>query len=164
MSYVYLPETARYACAALLISDGPLPFASIVQRCLQASMRYTTSELRAALVGLKRADLAMQSPSTLDWYMTESGRSHWLKDHQRCTATPHTPPPAPLVGSERQIKPIEHDPSLRTRSIVRLASPADRLPMVYRDGALDCRDLPRVQLGWRIWPDGRRERADGEPS
>jgi hypothetical protein len=164
MSYVYLPDTARYACAALLFSDGPLLFPCIVQRSLRASMRFTPGELRAALVGLKRADLATQSPSTLDWCMTESGRSYWLKDHQRCTAIPHTPPPAPLVASERQLKPIEQDPSLRTRSIVRLASPADRLPMVYRDGALDCRDLPRVQLGWRIWPDGRRERADGDPS
>jgi hypothetical protein len=34
----------------------------------------------------------------------------------------------------------------------------DRLPMTYRPGALDADSLPRVHGGWRIWPDGRKEK------
>lgn len=33
----------------------------------------------------------------------------------------------------------------------------ERAPMVYRPGSLDANALPRVFMGWRIWPDGRRE-------
>lgn len=39
-----------------------------------------------------------------------------------------------------------------------LSSSTDRLPMAYREGALDIITLPRVENGWRIWPDGRKEK------
>lgn len=35
----------------------------------------------------------------------------------------------------------------------------DRVPMVYRPGALDAAALPSVAQGTRTWPDGRKEPA-----
>lgn len=34
----------------------------------------------------------------------------------------------------------------------------DRLPMACRPGSLDALQLPRIHGGWRIWPDGRKEK------
>lgn len=39
------------------------------------------------------------------------------------------------------------------------STPVNRLPPPVRPGAMDAAALPRVELGWRVWPDGRRERA-----
>lgn len=35
----------------------------------------------------------------------------------------------------------------------------DRLPTPQRDGSNFIRELPSVMGGWRIWPDGRKEKV-----
>lgn len=57
----------------------------------------------------------------------------------------------------------QFDQSLLTRSVARMISPTDRLPMVYRDGAQDFKQCARIEGPWRVYPDGTREPKDAKP-
>lgn len=54
-------------------------------------------------------------------------------------------------------EPIRNDPQPSKPRAYRTHT--DDLPQVFRPGATDAHQLPRVTLGWRIWPDGRKEKA-----
>jgi hypothetical protein len=156
---VYTPTTARYAAAAILFEHGQQTFAAILEKLAQAAMPYTRNEMRSALINMKEAKLAGQQSADNRWYLTKVGRSHWTSQHASTAATESTAHQRrPL---DPQPLPIEHDRELLTRGIVRLNSPASRLPMVYRDGAMDFAACPRIDGPYRVWPDGRRERIDG---
>lgn len=154
MSVVYPLETSRYAIASILAAYGAMTFQAVVEK---AKHEHSMGEVRAALIGLRRAGLANQSDADLRWSLSESGTRHWRAQHP---AEPTTEQPRPRRSSNRngnEPPPIDHPTELLTRGMVRLSSPADRLPMVYRPGALDSANLPRICGSQRVWPDGRRE-------
>lgn len=158
MSVIYPLQTARYSVASILAAYGALTFHAIVEK---AKDLHTMAEVRAALAGLRRADLAAQCASDQRWKLTATGRTHWRLQHAR--------PPAENQPVERPktaggLVHAYHPPELLTRGMVRLSSPADRLPMVYRPGALDSANLPRICGSQRVWPDGRTEPVDAPPA
>lgn len=63
------------------------------------------------------------------------------------TKHPITHYPAPILN--------EHQPS-KPRLYM---NHTDRLPTPHRPDSDYINELPRVFMGWRIWPDGRREPA-----
>lgn len=158
MSVPYPLNTARYSVASILAAYGPLTFHAVVDK---AKDTHTMAEVRAALTGLRRADLAEQSASDQRWKLTTSGKQHWRSQHAH---TPAVNQPAWTVAESEGLKPIYHPSDLLTRGMVRLSSPADRLPMVYRPGALDSANLPRICGSQRVWPDGRTEPVDAPPA
>ena len=60
---------------------------------------------------------------------------------------PINPNPTPIRNDHQPCKPR------------RTMNHTDRLPAVHRPGSHDADALPRLFMGWRVWPDGRRERA-----
>lgn len=54
--------------------------------------------------------------------------------------------PIPITNERQASKPRAY----RTHT--------DNLPQVFRPGALDALQLPRIHGGYRIWPDGRKEK------
>lgn len=59
---------------------------------------------------------------------------------------PINPNPAPILNAHQPCKPR------------RSMTLAEKRPQVLRPGALDASTLPRIHMGWRIWPDGRKEK------
>lgn len=157
MSVVYPLESARYTVASILAAYGAMTFHAVVDK---AKDKHTMGEVRSALIGLRRADLAEQSSTDQRWKLTTSGKKHWRSQHA----------PAPAANQPDMARGgcavpfIEHPRELLTRGMVRLSSPADRLPMVYRPGALDSANLPRICGSKRVWPDGRSESVSAPPA
>lgn len=54
--------------------------------------------------------------------------------------------PTPILNAHQPCKPRQ------------AMTEADKRPMVYRPGSLDATALPRIHGGWRIWPDGHKEK------
>lgn len=159
MSVVYPLNTARYNVASLLAAYGAMTFHAVVDK---AKDKHSMGEVRAALVGLRRAGLANQSDTDHRWLMSQSGTKHWQSQHAPAIATQQ---PDIVRGAGGLLpSPIEQAWDLRTRGMVRLSSPADRLPMVYRPGALDSAKLPRICGSLRVWPDGRSEPVSTPPA
>lgn len=162
MSVVYPPGTARYAVASLLAAYGAMLFQAITTKMAAAGHSYSKAEVRAALIGMRRADLAAFDTSCERWSLTLSARKHWRTQHA-ALRTPAPQPsvdqPAPQSAGRLVIEPHVRMSEL-TSGIVRLSSPADRLPMVHRPGSLDAANLPSIEGQWRVWRDGRRELRD----
>lgn len=154
-SVVYPICTPRYAASSLLVAYGAMTFEAIVAKSQAAGHNYSAAEIRAALIGLRRASLAMLDTSCKRWSLTLSARKYWRAQHA-AYRTPQVDQPAPAANKPVLVE--DHiDMGMLTRGIVRLSSPADRLPMVYRPGAMDAANLPRIEGPWRVWPDGRRQ-------
>lgn len=158
MAAVYPLDTPRYSVARLLAAYGAMMYAALVEKIKCDEVTYSASEVRAALIGLRRAGLAEQATADKRWTLTHSGKKHWRSQHARPpqVAQPTRQDACPFVC------PIDQPAELYTRGMIRLSSPADRLPMVYRPGSLDSANLPRISGPYRIWPDGSRERIDGK--
>lgn len=150
MSVVYPLESARYTVASILAAYGAMTFHAVVDK---AKDKRSMGEVRAALIGLRRADLAEQNGNDLRWKLTLAGKKHWRSQHAPAPAASQPD----IVRGTCTMAPIDHPGELLTRGMVRLSSPADRLPMVYRPGALDSANLPRICGSKRVWPDGRSE-------
>lgn len=154
-SVVYPICTPRYAASSLLVAYGAMTFEAIVAKSQAAGHNYSAAEIRAALIGLRRASLAALDTSCKRWSLTLQARKYWRAQHAAHRA-PQVDQPAPQA--RKSLAVADHiDMSLLTRGIVRLSSPADRLPMVHRTGAMDAANLPSIEGPWRVWPDGRRE-------
>lgn len=162
MSVIYPAGTARYAVASLLVAYGAMLFEAITVKLASAGHGYSKAEVRAALIGLRRADLAKLDESCKRWSLTLSARKYWRSQHavmRSASTEPSVDQPQPT--KDFRIAVAEHlDTRDLMRGIVRLKSPADRLPMVHRPGALDAANLPSIEGPWRVWRDGRRELRD----
>lgn len=158
MSVVYPIETARYTVASILAAYGAMTFHAVVDK---SKHKHTMGEVRSALIGLRRADLAEQSETDQRWKLTLSGKKHWRAQHAPAPADSQ----ADIVRGRPGdfVMPIFHPTELLTRGMVRLSSPASRLPMVYRPGAMDSANLPRICGSLRVWPDGRSEPVGTPP-
>lgn len=163
MSLVYPPESPRHQVASLLMAYRHMTVAALAEKCKLSATPCSPAEIKAALVGLRRAGLAEHKITDKRWKLTESGRKHWATQHGPAAMAGKTALTQQPVAEERPkgLQPIQHSPELLTRGISRLSSPADRLPMVFRPGSLDSANLPRISGPYRVWPDGRRERIDG---
>lgn len=152
MSAPYPLNTARYSVASILAAYGAMTFHAVVDK---AKDKHTMAEVRAALAGLRRADLAEQNEADQRWKLTTSGKKHWRAQH---APAPEASQPDVVRGRPGDsVAPIFHPAELLTRGMIRLSSPANRLPMVYRPGSMDSANLPRICGSLRVWPDGRSE-------
>lgn len=162
MSQVYTPGSARYIVAQALMARGPAIFEAVVAATREIDPRRTMGEVRSALAGLRRAGLAEVRDIDRRWSMTAAGVGYWQAQH-RTTAAPTVDQPTAEAGqASRRVMIDCHAAELYTRGLPRWSSPANRMPMVYRPGSLDAAVLPRIAGPWRVWPDGRRERIDGQ--
>lgn len=162
MSVVFPLGTPRYTAASLLIAYGAMTSQAIAAKCKAAGQSCSTAELRSALIGLRRAGLAVLDASCQRWSLTTSGRKYWKAQHasQRFPATDATVDQETTAQASPILLEWSVSKDMLTSGIVRLSSPADRLPMVHRPGSLDAANLPSIEGPWRIWRDGRREPKD----
>lgn len=155
MSIEFKDGTPRYWVAMVLVARGVTEFAMIAHQIGKLGPEGPTNgEIRAALTGLKRLGAVESTPA--GWLMTNEGIAAWIQSREFAG----TDQPAPGTSKPKHLQ-VQHAPELMTRSMVRLSSPANNLPFQPRPGSMDFANLPRVAGGWRIWPDGRKERLDG---
>ena len=64
------------------------------------------------------------------------------------TKQPINPKPSPILNDHQPCKPR------------RFTNHTDLLPTPHRPDSDYINELPRIFMGWRIWPDGRREPAN----
>lgn len=150
----YPEGSMRYNVAKLLVEHK-----RVTQEFLLARLDATPRAVRGTLRDLQLAHLAECSANDERWQLTSEGMVYWTGQHlvdaaRRLAA--NTPEPVKL-------RPIDQCTSLMTRSMTRMPSPADRLPMVYRDGAMDFKKCARINGPWRVFPDGSREPQDAKP-
>lgn len=158
MAVAYPLNTVRYNVASLLAAYGAMNYHALVDKTKGEPTFHSPGEVRAALIGLRRAGLADQGDNDKRWKLTASGAKHWQTQH---APAPAVAQPPRGTHASHHVCPIDHPSELLTRGMSRLSSPADRLPMVYRPGSLDSANLPRISGPFRVWPDGRSERIDG---
>lgn len=165
MSLVYTPGAARYIVAKVLLERGPITFESLFSAARHAEPDRCVGEVRYALIGMRKAGLAELRATDKRWAMTDSGATYWMRQHRDPVMLPSVEQPTAEEGqATRRVMMPCHADELYTRGLPRWSSPANRMPMVYRDGALDASALPRIEGTWRVWPDGRREPLNGSDS
>lgn len=152
--------TPERAIAEALRDHGPLLRTPLWHR-VSAGRAVTHSEYTNALRRLREYEYVAADPNDKAWRLQPVALqilAQPINPASRLPARlPVQPGRLPVAGRP---EPIQHPAELLTRGRVRpTMSHTELAGPVMRSGALDARALPSVRMGWRIWPDGRRERV-----
>jgi hypothetical protein len=158
LAVIFPPGSLRYVIAQAL-AERALTIEALTKAARETFAEAAANEVLFGVRALASAGLARLHNA--HWQLTVTGVNYWSRQHKAAEQAANDAQEQASAGGTSTPQPMYRHDQLTSGGIVRIASPADRLPMVYRPGALDATALPRIEGTWRVWPDGRREPANG---